>query len=93
MREAVVRLLDVGPGRDPVGQVQRIECEIDAAVWEAPQETRIPREKWVDDVGGSGAGPTRRSTVGRPKRRTLATKLTGAWGSAPPPASQTQRES
>ena len=41
----------------------------------------------------TGAGPTRRSTVGRPKRRTLATKLTGAWGSAPPPASQTQLES
>ena len=41
----------------------------------------------------TGAGPTRRSTVGRQKRRTLATKLTGAWGSAPPPVSQTQLES
>ena len=41
----------------------------------------------------TGAGPTRRSTVGRPKRRTLATKLTGAWGSAPRPVSQTQLES
>ena len=41
----------------------------------------------------TGAGPTRRSTVGRQKRRTLATKLTGAWGSARPPASQTQLES
>ena len=41
----------------------------------------------------TGAGPTRRSTVGRPKRRTLATKLTGAWGSAPPPASPTLLES
>ena len=56
-----------------------------------------PPEIFNSDQGSqftrTGAGPTRRSTVGRPKRRTLATKLTGAWGSTPPPASQTQLES
>ena len=35
----------------------------------------------------TGAGPTRRSTTGRPTRRTLPTGLTGARGYAPSPVS------
>ena len=67
---------------------------------EASREAEYPAtagEDWrvrrVDGLLQPVPSPTRRSTVGRPKRRTLATKLTGAWGSAPPPASPTQLES
>ena len=61
----------------------RYEC-VYLSEFTTGSEARTGIGGWMDGwTSTTGAGPTRRSTVGRPKRRTLATKLTGAWGFAP----------
>ena len=97
LKEAGVRISMNGKGRwmdnvfiERLWRSLKYEC-VYLSEFTTASEARTGIGGWMDFY--TGAGPTRRSTVGRPKRRTLATKLTGAWGSAPPPASPTQLES